>query len=250
MSRRWKGVIPLNRGDRARQSILQVPEHRTTKIDIVSHQSHSGISRPALLVSVADDILKVRIWLLGQESLDQILRLFSTESEEHPDPVNVSGVQTNGMSRLCFAITELQEVVRALRWTSKLRSTLKTEQKQVNDQAIVLEDKAGKLQTSDHTVAVGMVHVFVVELNVVLRGDVVSQIVIHDETEQTIEQSQIHLLVDFRQLGLDHDVAFAFCTLPHICQVVDALSPFVDRRGGTSESDGLTQDGNRCRVSA
>ena len=47
------------------------------------HQSHASISRPTLLVTVADNVLIVRIWMLRQVPLDQVSRLLSSESVQY-----------------------------------------------------------------------------------------------------------------------------------------------------------------------
>jgi len=47
------------------------------------HQSHASITRPTLLVVVADDVLVVWVWMLRQVTLDQVSRLLSCESAQH-----------------------------------------------------------------------------------------------------------------------------------------------------------------------
>ena len=42
---------------------------------------------------------------------------------------------------------------------------------------------------------------------------------IQDETEQTVEDSEIYLLVDLGQDGLHHDVTLALAGLSDVCQV-------------------------------
>ena len=65
--------------------------------------------------------------------------------------------------------------------------------------------------------------------SVVLRGDIVRQVVVHDEANQTVEERQVNLLVHLRQDGFHHDVALSFTGLPNVGQVVDALAPLVDQ---------------------
>lgn len=52
------------------------------QVDIVLHESHSGISRPAFLIVVADNIFIVRIRMLRQVPLYQITGFFGSESEK------------------------------------------------------------------------------------------------------------------------------------------------------------------------
>ena len=61
--------------------------------------------------------------------------------------------------------------------------------------------------------------------SVVLGCYIISQVVVQDEAQKTIEQSQIDLLVDLRKHSLHEHVAFTFASLPDIGQVIDALAP-------------------------
>ena len=60
---------------------LDVPEHGSAQVHIVLHQSHARVSRPALLVVVADNVLVVRVGVLGQVALDEVARVVRRESE-------------------------------------------------------------------------------------------------------------------------------------------------------------------------
>lgn len=98
---RHERAFPFNRRHRARQPILDVPEDGSSQIHIVLHQSHSSITRPALLVVVANDVLIVRIGMLGEVALNEVSRFFRVEAEEDPDSIDVSTIQTNRMRCLC-----------------------------------------------------------------------------------------------------------------------------------------------------
>ena len=50
---------------------------------------------------------------------------------------------------------------------------------------------------------------------------------IHDESEQSIQQRQVNLLVELFVLRLEHHDALAFASLPYVRQVIDSLAPFV-----------------------
>lgn len=47
-------VVPLNRSDRARESVLDVPENGATQVDVMLDQAHSTVSWPALFVVVSN----------------------------------------------------------------------------------------------------------------------------------------------------------------------------------------------------
>ena len=59
---RHEGVGPLERGQRAREAVADVPEGGAAEVDVVLHQAHARVARPALFVVVADDVLVV--WVL------------------------------------------------------------------------------------------------------------------------------------------------------------------------------------------
>jgi hypothetical protein len=53
-----------------------------SQVDVVLHQSHSGVTRPALLVVVSDDVFVVGIGMFRQVSLDQVAGFFCCEPGE------------------------------------------------------------------------------------------------------------------------------------------------------------------------
>ena len=52
---------------------------------------------------------------------------------------------------------------------------------------------------------------------------------VQNETQETVEEREIDLLVDLRQNRLHHDIAFAFARLPDICEVIDTLTPLIHK---------------------
>lgn len=78
---RDEGVLPLDGGHRARQTVLDVPEDGAAEVHVVLHQAHAGVAWPALLVVVADDVLVVRVRVLGQVALDEVTGLVRVEPE-------------------------------------------------------------------------------------------------------------------------------------------------------------------------
>jgi hypothetical protein len=57
---------------------------------------------------------------------------------------------------------------------------LETQDEEIKYQTKVLGHERGELKTTDDTVRVGMVHVFVIDNNVVLGCHVIGDVVIHD----------------------------------------------------------------------
>ena len=94
---RHKGILPQDGGDGTRQSVLDVPEDSPAQVHVVFHETHAGVTRPALLVVVAYNVLVVRIGVLSEVALYEVFGLFSCKAEEHVDLVDVARVQPDGM---------------------------------------------------------------------------------------------------------------------------------------------------------
>lgn len=184
------------------------------------HQTHSRISRPALLVVVADDVLVVGIGMLGEVALNQVTSLFGGESEENVDPVDIAAEQTNRVTDFGWSVLEGQEVVRHLRWTRHFTRSLQAQNQEIQHQSVVLRDERRELQSANDSVAVRVVHVLVVDDDVVLGCHVVSDVVVHDEAEQSIQKRQVNLFVEFLELRLEQDVALALGHVPNVLEVV------------------------------
>ena len=56
-----KAALPFDGGERTRKAILDFPKHGSSQVDIMLHETHAAISRPALLVVIANDVLVVRV---------------------------------------------------------------------------------------------------------------------------------------------------------------------------------------------
>jgi hypothetical protein len=54
--------------------------------------------------------------------------------------------------------------------------------------------------------------------------------VIDDESEKSVEESQVYLFVDFLPLGLEQDDTFVILHIPHLRDVVHSLTPLVDQQ--------------------
>merc|ERR1719422_1271412 len=100
-----------------------------------------------------------------------------------------------------------EEVIRHLRRPGHLAGSVEAQHEEVHHQAVVLHDEGGELQTSHYSIRVGVVHVLVVDDNVVLGRHVVSNIVVNDEPEESVEKCEINLLIELLKLALHHDVA-------------------------------------------
>ena len=59
-------------------------------------------------------------------------------------------------------------------------------QNSYHDQAKVLDNKRRKLEASDDTIGVGVIHIFVINHNIVLGRHVISNVMIDDKSENSI----------------------------------------------------------------
>ena len=76
---RGEGGVPVDGGDGAWHSVLDVPEGGASQVDIVLHESHPGVSGPTLFVVVAHNVLVVGVGMLGQITLDQVTGFLGRE---------------------------------------------------------------------------------------------------------------------------------------------------------------------------
>mmetsp|Transcript_889 Transcript_889/g.2132 ORF Transcript_889/g.2132 Transcript_889/m.2132 type:complete len:706 (-) Transcript_889:1206-3323(-) len=77
-----------------------------------------------------------------------------------------------------------------------------------------------------------MVHVLVVDHDVILRRHVIRNVVVDDEPQKAIQHRPVDLLRDVLELGLQDDNALAIRRVPDVRQVIDTLAPLVHQQGG------------------
>ncbi|CAN8015573.1 unnamed protein product, partial [Ixodes persulcatus] len=245
---RHKAALPLHRRHGAGQSVLDVPEHRTppatpphpfTHVDVVLHETHAGVPGPALLVVVAHNVLIVGVRMFRQVALDQVSGLLGRESggpEEDVYAVDVARVEAHGVGGLGGHVLEGQEVVGHLGGPRHLGGPLQAQSQQVQHQAVVLHYERRELQAPDDAIRVGVVHVLQgkIDDDVVLGSHVVGNVVVHNETQQSVQQRQIDLLIHLLKARLEHHVALPFRSVPHVLQVgrrPRTLAPLVHEQG-------------------
>ena len=227
---RDKAVLPLDCRDRARKPILHVPKDGASEVDVVLHQTHSTVARPALLVVVADDVLVIWIGMLGQVVLDEIPAFVGREAEHDEDAIDVATVQPDRMAGFDVDALEPQKVARRLQRAGKLACAVQAEQEQVEHQAVVLEDERRELQPADQTVRVRVAHVLVGKDNVAFGRHVVGNVVVDNQAKQAVQEGQVDLFGNLAELCLHHYVALSFRGFPDIGQVVHALTELVDEQ--------------------
>lgn len=156
-----KCIFPLDCRERTRQPLLDVPVNGSSKINIMLDESHAAIPRPAALIVVANDVVISRIRIGGEIALDEITGFISTEPKQDVESVNVTRVETDGMTCFSSRITILKEVIRHLGRPRHLTCSLKAKNEEIEDQTIILEDEGRELETADKTISIGMCHVLV-----------------------------------------------------------------------------------------
>ncbi len=124
--------------------------------------------------------------MLSQIPLDQVLGLVSGEPEQNMNPVHVARIQSDRVRRLSVHILKLQKIVRKLWWPGHLRCSVQAQYQQVQDQPIILHNKRGKLQAPYNTIRIRVVHVLVIDDDIILGAHVVGDVMVHNESQQTI----------------------------------------------------------------
>ena len=142
------------------------------------HESHASISRPALLVVVANNILVVGVRMFGEVPLNELPSLLSCEPanrhresrcqggwqgtvspEEDVHTVHVARVQSYGVAGLGVHVLVGEEVVGHLRRSRHLAGSLETQHQEIQHQSVVLDYERRKLQSSYYPIRVGVVHI-------------------------------------------------------------------------------------------
>eukprot|EP00398_MALV-I-01_sp_L67-1_P000203 gene202-gene343 len=75
-----------------------------------------------------------------------------------------------------------------------------------------------------------MIHILVVDNNVVLGCHVICDVVIDDQTQQTIQQGKINLLTQLFKFRFKESNALAFTSVPYIRQVIDTDTILVHKQ--------------------
>jgi hypothetical protein len=141
--------------------LFDIPEYRTSKVNVVLDQPHTTIAWPATLVVVANDVVVRRVGICAEVTLDKVSSFLSSEAEENMNAIDVSRVQANGMASLGRNVSVLEEVVGHLGRTSHLTRALQAKNEDIQDQTVVLKNESGELQTSDEAIPIRMGHVLV-----------------------------------------------------------------------------------------
>ena len=75
-----------------------------------------------------------------------------------------------------------------------------------------------------------MRHVFIRNDYVILRGAVIGNVMIDNQSQQAVQHGQIDFFEHSFKFRLQHHDAFAFARVPDIGQVVDALTPLIHQQ--------------------
>mmetsp|Transcript_6179 Transcript_6179/g.20144 ORF Transcript_6179/g.20144 Transcript_6179/m.20144 type:complete len:665 (-) Transcript_6179:1552-3546(-) len=177
--------------------------------------------------------------MLREVPLDELPGLLGVEAQQKVDLIDVPRVEPDGVPRLRRDVLEAQVLVRRLRQPRELRRPRQTQDQQVQDEAVELEHEARELEAPAEAVGIRVHHVLVGDGHVVLRRHVVGDVVVDDEPEEPVQQSQVDLLVDLLQLGLEHHDALAVRRVPDLLQIIHALAPLVAEQGRRLRVPGL-----------
>ena len=84
-----------------------------------------------------------------------------------------------------------------------------------------------------------MTHVFEGNDHIILRGHVISQVVINNQPEKLVQESEVNLIVELLKFGLHQYDTLIFGDIPDISEVIDALAPLIDKQWGRLRVAGL-----------
>ena len=126
-----KTIFPFNGGKWTREPILDFPENGSSQIDIVLHESHTTIARPALFVIIANDILVIRVWIFSKVPLYKVSRFLLWETENDVQFINIATVEADGMSGFGLHIFETHKLIRTLWGSSQLWGSLKSQNQNI-----------------------------------------------------------------------------------------------------------------------
>lgn len=115
-------------------------------------------------------------------------------------------------------------------WPSQFTCSIGSNNLEIKYQTIKLHYERCKLQSMKSTVGICMVHVLVGDDNVVLTSHVIGNIVIHDQSEQSIQEGEIHLLVGLFEFGFEEHQRLTLRGIPNTMEVVDTLAPLIHQQ--------------------
>mmetsp|Transcript_46 Transcript_46/g.74 ORF Transcript_46/g.74 Transcript_46/m.74 type:complete len:259 (-) Transcript_46:3765-4541(-) len=195
-----KGVIPVKCCHTTRKAILDIPENSPSEINIPLQQPHAAIPRPASLVTIPHGILIVWIRVLNKVTLNQVFGLLAIEFEQHVNLVHVTSVKTNGMADFCFHISKSQVFIRTLRCAGQFTCTSESKDEQVKNEPIILHNERRELKATNQPIRVCVHHVLVADGHIVLGRHVVSNVVINNQTQKTVQERQVDLFIHLFKL--------------------------------------------------
>ena len=110
------------------------------------------------------------------------MRFICCEAEEDIEPIHVAQVEMDRMPCFSSGVVELKEIILHLWRSSHLTSPLQAQNKDIEHETIILEDKGRKLEPANHTVCIHMRHVLASRDGIVLHSDVIGRIVVQKKT--------------------------------------------------------------------
>ena len=170
------------------------------------HESHSLVLGPAPLAVVAHNVFVVWIWILREELLDEVARIFLIKHENDVNFFHVSHVHSNGVAHLHMPIRKASEFIGKRRCARKICRAGEAEYEKIEHEAIELLNKGRKLESTNETDRIYMIHVLERKLHVILCRDVVCNVMVDDEAQQPIQHGKIYSLAHLVELRLnEHD---------------------------------------------
>jgi hypothetical protein len=97
--------------------------------------------------------------------------------------VDVSHVYSYWMLGLHLYRFVDHELIGVVRRSCDLCRSVQTQNKEIQNQTVELEDERSKLKTLDDSIEIGMIHVFEVNYDIIFGGHVVRDIVVNNQSQ-------------------------------------------------------------------
>ena len=107
--------------------MLDVPEDRSSEIDIVLDETHTTVSRPAALVVIADDVVVGRVRIRAEVPLNEVPSLLSCKAEQDVETIDIARIEANWVARFGYGVAILQEIIGHLRGPSHFTGAMQSE---------------------------------------------------------------------------------------------------------------------------
>jgi hypothetical protein len=91
-------------------------------------------------------------------------------------------------------------------------------------------------------------HILEGDDHIILRSHVISQVMVNNQPEKLVQESEVNLIVELLQFGLHQYDTLIFGDIPHISEVIDTLAPLIHKQWGRLRVAGLNPAGEEVSL--